>query len=295
MNQESTATLTISESKPTAPAPAASAPGGRFLSRIGGWFRKGQRGNDRGFVGISEPVQIELPLNGEDGQPYETVLSGQTLLSTAGQAEPRSTFLRPWAKRDAAIENLQDGLGALAELMSGIRDSLERTSGRQDELLQYLSHLPQALQQLPESSRLQSETLKAINQRMERQSDEQSKLADILDRISRADTTHGRTLDALHERVEVMSEHDQAITQNLQEVGAAMKTLGRNSDASAEVLEQMKDNLAARDGELERILNRQGNRFTTLLAVAIFLALSALVGVSAIGYLGFETIGHISR
>ena len=58
--------------------------------------------------------------------------------------EPRSTFLRPWAKRDAAIEQLQSGVGALADLMTGIKDNLERTAKRQDELVQYLSHLPGA-------------------------------------------------------------------------------------------------------------------------------------------------------
>jgi len=53
------------------------------------------------------------------------------------------------------------------------------------------------------------------------------------------------------------------------------------------VLEQMRDNINSRDGELERILHKQGNRFTTLLAIAIFLSIAALVAVGVIGYLGY--------
>ncbi len=47
----------------------------------------------------------------------------------------------------------------------------------------------------------------------------------------------------------------------------------------------MRDNQSVRDGELERILHRQGNRFTTLLAVAIFLSIGAVAAVCIFGYM----------
>ncbi len=80
--------------------------------------------------------------------------------------------------------------------MTGIRDHLERQSARQDDLLKYLSHLPAALEQLPESNRVQAETLKAIHSHLQGQSAQQSKLGDILERISNADGQNGRALDA---------------------------------------------------------------------------------------------------
>ena len=248
-----------------------------ILSRIGSWFKKGSRGNgefaeqetDRGRHGRSSAADDHGLMS-----PHET----------------RSSFLRPWARRDAAIDNMQNGLQALGELMTGIKDNLQRSAQRQDELLQYLSHLPQALQQLPENSRLQTETLKAIHQRMERQSEEQSKLAEILERISQADNMHGRTLEALQDRVESLNEHDKAMAENLSSVGSAMHSVSKTSETSALVLQQMRDNVNQRDGEMERILHRQGNRFTTMLAVAIFLSIAALVAVAIIGYLGYEML-----
>jgi chromosome segregation ATPase len=249
-----------------------------LLSRIGNWFKRSSRTQDLASGG--------LPGDNDNGHPadvFDPGLRGGSM--PGGPMEPRSTFLRPWAKRDAAIEQLQSGVGALAELMTGIRQNLERTAERQDELVQYLSHLPGALQQLPESARVQSETLKAIQLRMEYQSGEQHRLAEILERISAADQTHGRSLDALQERVDTLNEHDKAIAENLNGVGAAMKSLSQNTESSAMVLKQMREDAGARDGELERILHRQGSRFTTMLAIAIFLSISALAAVGVVGYL----------
>ena len=69
----------------------------------------------------------------------------------------RSSFFAPGRSAHAAIQQLQDGFHALTDLMGGIRDNLDRQDRRQAELMQYLSSLPQVLEQLPESSRVQGE------------------------------------------------------------------------------------------------------------------------------------------
>jgi hypothetical protein len=63
-----------------------------------------------------------------------------------------------------------------------------------------------------------------------------------------------------------------------------MQTVSRNSQASAQVLEQLRDNINNRDGQLERIMHKQAARFTTMLAIAIFLSVAALGAVAIIGY-----------
>ena len=255
-----------------------------ILSRIGNWFRRSSRTDEPGM-----PHDNDNGDNGHGADVFDPGMQGGGMGGGGnmlpGGPEPRSTFLRPWARRDAAIEQLQSGVGALAELMTGIRENLERTAKRQDELVQYLSHLPGALQQLPESARLQNETLKTIQLRMERQSEEQHRLAEILERMNEADQTHGRTLDALRERVDTLNEHDRSIAENLNGVGSAMKSLSQHTESSTMVLKQLREDTTTRDGELERILHRQGNRFTTMLAVAIFLSISALAAVGVVGYL----------
>ena len=260
-----------------------------WLARIGSWFRKGNPDNPGGAGSSRSRISDDLPENNDNGDAADVIGAG---LGNGGNSlmpnpiEPRSTFLRPFTRRpDPNIEQLRSAVGALGELMTGIRDNLEQNARRQDEVLQYLSHLPVALQQLPESARVQGEALRAIQLRMERQAGEQERLAEILERMSAADVTHGRTLESLQQRVDTLNQHDKAIAENLNDVGEAMQTLGRHSESSTMVLKQMREDSTTRNGELERILHRQGSRFTTMLAVAIFLSIAALAAVVVMGYL----------
>jgi chromosome segregation ATPase len=232
-----------------------------FLSRIGGWFKRSN----------NEPDNGDLPLMHHDDP------------STA--IEHRTSFLRPWARRDAAIQQLQDGFGTLTELMSGIRSNLEKQNERQEQLAEYLSHLPQVLNSLPESNRMQGETLKAIHQQLATQSDQQGKLNDILGQMSRTSFEQRGMLDELRERVDSVRETDKVIADNLGNVGTAMQEVTKNSAASAEVLTQMHTRINDRDDQLEKILQKQSVRFTTMLAIAIFLSIAALAAVGIIGYL----------
>lgn len=238
-----------------------------FFSKIGTWFKRGSG-------------QGDLPL-------VDSHEGNGTSMTT------RTRFLTPWARRDQAIANLQHGFDTLTSLMGSIRDNLERQNSRQEELLNMLAKLPESLEGIPEASRVQSETLKAIHTQLATQNGNAAKLGEILDRISQASQENRRTLEALDERFESLSEHDAAISQNLSSVGAAMQDVSRNSAASAEVLQSVRDNMSARDAELERILHRQGTRFTTMLAVAIFLSIAALVACSVIGYLGYEALKQV--
>ncbi len=56
-------------------------------------------------------------VNNENGHPGDA--SGEQSMTSQAMVnavEPRSTFLRPWAKRDHAIENLQGGITAIRRL-----------------------------------------------------------------------------------------------------------------------------------------------------------------------------------
>lgn len=259
-----------------------------FFSRIGNWFRSEYPANADTVIDADDPSRRE-----EESADNPTELAHLSdVRQQGGGGETRSTFLRPWAKRDAAIDNLQAGVGALTDLMNGIRDHLEKQSERQAEMLDYMSHIPQFLEKLPEGAKLQAETLKAIHMQMERQGEHQSKLSEILERITDADTRNGRTLDALETSVDALREHDESISSSFKSVGAAMESVSRNSEASAAVLQQLRDNISSRDGEMERILHRQGSRFTVLLSVALFLSIVALIVASVIGYLSYTAMQH---
>jgi DNA repair exonuclease SbcCD ATPase subunit len=231
-----------------------------LFTRIGKWFRRD-----------AAPNGDSPDLTGEPN-------SNSTALET------RTTFLRPWAKRDAAIQHLQEGFTTLTDLMGAIRNNLEHQNRRQDELFDALQQLPQVLQTIPESSKLQGETLSAIRQQIEGQTAQQERLGAILDRIGQTAGEQKQMVDDIRGRVEDLHKADTSIADYLNSVGSSLKDVSRSNQTSTQVLEQMRDNLASRDGQLERVLHRQGVRFTTMLSVAIFLSIAALVAVGVIGY-----------
>src|SRR5688500_17051641 len=166
-----------------------------LLSRIGRWFKR----------------------EGENGEQslHERPASPTTALDT------RTTFLRPWAKRDAAIQNLQAGLNTLTDLMGAIRDNLEKQNERQAELMGALAQLPQVLQTLPEHNRMQSETLQAISKQIEGQSAQHERLGDILNKIGTNTGEQRQMVDALRERVEDLHKSDTTIADYLNNVGVS--------------------------------------------------------------------------
>ena len=228
-----------------------------FLSRIGKWFKR------------------EHHENGEH--------DAQSSLSTA--LDTRTTFLRPWAKRDAAIQHLQDGFTTLTDLMGAIRDNLEKQNQRQDELMNALSQLPAMLESLPESNRMQNETLKAIHQQIEGQGAQQERLGEILGKIGANSGEQKQMVDAIRDRIEDLHKADTSIADYLNNVGTALKDVSQNSASTTQVLSNMRDNIDARDGQLERTLHKQSTRFTTMLATAIFLSIAALTAVCVMGYI----------
>lgn len=232
-----------------------------LFGRIGQWFKRNGKSDG------------DLPLMREIDAPID-----------ANRQLPAPSVFRPWARRDQAISNLQNGFESLADLMNSIRENLEKQGRRQEELLGYLSHLPTAMETLPETARLQAETLKTIHTQLEHQNLQHERLTEILEKVSVAEGDQQEILKSLRDRVETLHQHDQAITDNLHGVGSAMAGVSKNSQISAEILGQLRDNLDSRDGQLERLLQKQATRFTVLLSAAITLSVLALTAAGVIGY-----------
>jgi hypothetical protein len=242
-----------------------------FFSRLGSWFRKTDTLEPLNGDGASETgdtMRQELPLlskvqRAQSSQPPQNI-------------EPRGWFVRPGAKRDAAINKLQEGFGNLSDLMASVRDNLERQGERQDQLLKYLAHLPTALEGLPEANRIHGETLKAIHEQIGQQGAHQEKLGEILEKLHESGGEHKQVLDDISTRVETMRQTDEAIAGNLNQVGASLETVSKHSATSAQVLEQMRDNLNARDEQLQRMLQRNSHRFMVMMVVTLLVAFAAI-------------------
>jgi hypothetical protein len=230
-----------------------------FLHRIGRLFKRPAKPN-----GDSH--------DGQDQNPSVTL-----------EAQPIT--LRPWRKNSAAIAHLQDGFQSLTQLMDEIRQNMVSQSRRQDELIGYLSALPKLLESIPESGRLHAETLQAIQTQLQRHGDHQETLGEILEKLAESGGDQKDLLEGLRERVETLNAQDKAMADSLGSVSASLEQSTRHSVAGTQVLESLRENLKSRDGDLEKVIQRQNARFTTLLIVAICISVAALVAVGVVGYL----------
>jgi len=256
-----------------------------FFSRLGQWL-KGNPPTEAGPVMRSVSDTPPPEDNHDDPAGGDGNGNGSTDLAHPQPVEAtRNTFLRPWAKRDAAIGQLQEGFNALTGLMTAVRDTLDRQNERQDEMMQILANLPAVMKAIPESSAAQIETLRAVAEEVKQQNVQSAKLGEILEKVAETGSDQREMLDGLRERIENLNEQDRNIADSLTGVGSAMQSVSHSSQTSAQVLEQMRDNINGRDGELQRLMHKQGARFTTMLAIAIFLSIAALVAVCVMGYL----------
>jgi DNA repair exonuclease SbcCD ATPase subunit len=236
-----------------------------FLNRIGRMFRRSAKPGGNGGT--------------------STLTEGDGHASSSVSVEAHPVTLRPWKKNTAAIAQLQDGFNSLTDLMGDIRQNMVSQGRRQDELIGHLAALPKLLESIPENNRIQGETLKAIHAQILHHGEQQQTLGEILERLAESGTDQKDLLEGLRERVETLNHQDKAMADSLSSVSVSLESSSKASAVSAQVLENLRDNLRARDGEVEKLLKRQGTRFTVLLSIAIVVAVIALASAAVMAFL----------
>ena len=72
---------------------------------------------------------------------------------------------------------------------------------------------------------------------------------------------------------------------SLNSMSVTLEQASRHSAIGTQVLESLGENLKARDGDLQRVIQRQNVRFTTLMIVAICVSIAAVAAVLVMGYM----------
>lgn len=234
------------------------------------------RAEQRAFLpsGTANMTSILASVRSWFGRPSEDT----ALVRAADESKSRGLF-RPFQR--AAAEDAQT---PITDLLVALRESMERQSQRHEELMIYLSHLPKAMELIPENSKLQSEALAAIRQHLENQGTQARQMSTILDKVGQATIDQRRILDAVRQRLDMLAENDQKVAEHFSSFAAAMSTSNDTTRLAGEVLRSMESNIRQRDEALERILQVHQRRHTWMLAAAIVLAAAALVA-SAVGLL----------
>lgn len=198
----------------------------------------------------------------------------------APRSSPASALFRPFVRRGEPGTAGGESLSAITDVLVSMRESIERQGQRHEELMQYLSHLPKAMEMIPENSRLQSEALAAIRQHLENQGSQARQMGTILEKVGQAAVDQRRILDAVRQRLDALGEHDQKVAEHFNNFANALTTSSDTTKLAGQVLESLETNIRQRDEMLERIIRKHQGRHTVLLAMAVVLSAAALLAAT---------------
>jgi len=297
----------------------ADAPRPGLWQRIGGVFRR-RRGNDVAAMQASQQNALATDsavsaealhkivnddemeaLGGDHDEPYQPDAGpidyteelphasfGGSMLPPTPPTPPRRRPLTP--PRDSAIDEVRAGMSALASLLHGIQQHMERQGERQDELADRQREVIACLSHLPMASAIQNESLIAIRDQITQGVTTQTRLCSALERLGGLQETTGEALTSITRRIDQMDARDANFASSMEKVCDAMQTVSRASETGAIVLERVRNNLSTQQDNIKETLDKHQNRFNALMAVAIAVSVAALAVVAGVGYLVLSKI-----
>lgn len=208
------------------------------------------------------------------------------LLQDVTTPSPKSSSMfRPFSRSGTASSATSGDLSALTDQLVAIREAIDRQGQRHEDLMTYLSHLPKAMESMPENARLQSEALAAIKQHLENQGTQARQISTIMDKVGQASVDQRRILDSVRQRLDMLAETDQKVAEHFNSFATAITTSTDTTRLTGELLSSLENNIRQRDEALERIIRTHQTRHTILLASAILLSTAALVATTVGLYL----------
>ena len=237
-----------------------------FFDRVSRWFKRQFRKEE------------DLPL-----------LYGQTETSLA----PLRRGLFPWTRGGGDIDLIESRLSAVTALMVALRSAIDQQSQRHDELLTYLSQLSHALQAIPDTARVQSETLRVLHQQIAYQNAQHRQLSEVLRKLGDSDGEQHTIIEGLRERVELLYATDQSIRETIGGMDTAVRQVSLNSNTSTLVLERLRDNLVNHETDLDKSLRRQNRHVLIALVICIVMSIIAIVTVIIVASWNFSAIEQL--
>ncbi len=241
-----------------------------FFARARDWFLR-PLGLRVSFSGREEQGQADRSRPAADAQSARL----QKLFGASAAANQRGGRRR--GKKGAHQDEIKQDIASVAHAVVAIHDAMDRQAARHDELLKYLSLLPNAIDRLPADAQAQAETLSAIHRHVAAHAAAQEKFGAVLDRIGRNGEQSERALRAIDQRME-------SIDLRGRTVGEAMELVCTTTRAGTKAVESLKGQLVGRDSELEKLLRQQNARLTAMLLTALGVSIGAAGLAAAMGY-----------
>ena len=194
---------------------------------------------------------------------------------------------------------IQQSYDSLVQTVRDLREALDGQSRRQEELLSRLSTLPHAVEALPQTSKMQSDMLKMINDRLAMHADQQRKITEVIDKLESgtgpaaggagagagSKKSQGPDLEAIREQIETGNEIDRQLVESFNRFSMMIDRLHIANNHAVECLQQVRDSYSHTAMQMQEWIDKSRHRNTWLIGGAFLMSAAALVLVLILMYM----------
>lgn len=174
---------------------------------------------------------------------------------------------------------LQQSYDSLLDTVQQLRATMDGQARRQEELLNRLSTLPHAVEALPQTSKMQSDMLKVINDRLAMHVEQQRKLSETMNTLGDSKKEQGDALKSIRDQIEMGNEIDRQLVESFNRFSMMIDRLHLANNHAVEALQQVRDSYATSAMQMQEWIEKSRSRNGWLIGGAFVLSAAALVAV----------------
>jgi len=190
--------------------------------------------------------------------------------------------MAPAAPGSGGAYKIQQSYDALLQTVQELRAALDGQTRRQEELLDRLSTLPHAAEALPQTSKMQSDMLKMINDRLSMHADQQRKVSAVVTALgggagSAVKKEYAEALQSIREQIEMGNEIDRQLVESFNRFSMMIDRLQLANQHAVDALQQVRDSYAASAMQMHEWIEKSRHRGGWLVGMAFMMAAASLV------------------
>jgi CRP-like cAMP-binding protein len=172
---------------------------------------------------------------------------------------------------------LQHSYDSLLETVQALRAALDGQAKRQEELLARLSTLPHAVEALPQTSKMQSDMLKVINDRLAMHVEQQRQLSDTLTTLGTSGKENKDALQHISDQLETGNEIDRQLVESFNRFSMMIDRLQLANNGAVDCLQQVRESYAQSAVQMQEWVEKSRQRNNWMIVTAFGLSLLAVI------------------
>jgi len=177
----------------------------------------------------------------------------------------------------AGSYKIQQSYDSLLSTVHELRAALDGQARRQEELFSRLSTLPAAAEALPQTSKMQTDMLKMINDRLSMHAEQQRKVSEVVQALGPNKKEHTETLQSIREQIEMGNEIDRQLVESFNRFSMMIDRLQLANHHAVDALQQVRDSYASSAMQMQEWIEKSRHRNGWLIGGAFLMAAASLL------------------